>query len=46
MQFFNASISFKGKTKVSFAKLSGTPALVAVPNVAKPLPAFTNNESE
>ena len=44
-QVLNVSISFKGKTSVSFAKTSGTPALDEVPNVARPLPAFTKSAS-
>ncbi len=42
---FNASKSFKGKTSVSPAKLSGTPAEVDSPKVTKPEPAFTRRES-
>ena len=42
---YKSSELLRGKTMVSFANESGTPALEDSPKVAKPLPAFTSKES-
>ena len=45
MAFNTAVLSLSGRTIVSWAKDSGTPAEVDVPNVANPDPASTKRAS-